>query len=259
MTKSFVIAAALAVALPFATVSRADGLVDAEFRFAELEFATPEAAVGHFLGSIVKSDLAGALQAFGGNEYADGFDFAKFSRRMGAIQPFGQLAPEEYPLFDHLNRVALLARYAQQIQMLAYSLSPEIQIDQTQKIENDDQIAAFVTAVDPAKLARLTIAKAYKVVPVSDRYKDIGARQAEPLGADEIAEIAILYELDGRYFKHGARLLRFGSSWHIDWLNSIVTETPASGAAVPTTEEEFDAIIADPQTQENWTFEEVTF
>jgi hypothetical protein len=255
--RSFAIAAAIAAALPYATEIRADSLVDTEFRVAQLDFETPEAAVSHFVKSIVKGDLASALQAFGTNEYADGYDFAKYSRRIGAIQPMMQPAPSEYPLFDHVNRIAVLARYAQQIQVLAYSLTPEIQIDQTQRLDSDDQITAFVTMVDPAKLARLTVVKAYRVVPVSDRYKGILAGQAEPLGANETAEIIILYELNGQYFKSGARLLRYGETWHIDWLNSVIAEVPASGAAVPTTAEEFDALIADPGKKKEWIFEQV--
>jgi hypothetical protein len=255
--KSFLIAAVISSAQSFTTEARAEALVDSDFRVTELDFATPEAAVGHFFKSIVKNDLAAALQAFATNEYADNYDFTKHSRRMAAIQPMMQPAPPEYAMYDRVNRLALLARYAQQIQIFTYSLTPDIQIDQTQRIDNDNQIAAFVTSVDPAKLGGLTIAKAYKVVPASEKFKSILAGQADPLGADEIGEIVILYELGGRYLKSGARLLRYGQFWRIDSLNSIVAEVPMSGGAVPTTEEEFDAFIADPETKGNWTYEAV--
>jgi hypothetical protein len=225
------------------------------FNFPELDFATPEAAIEHFAESIAKNDLAGALQAFAINEYADNFDFTAQTKRLAAIDMYQSLAPTEYAMYAQLNRLQLLSRYAAQIRFFSYSFHSTETLDGA-IISNptDEQLSTFITSVNPEQLTKLTLAKIIRIVAQPGRYLDTLKEQIKPVGADESTELLLLYELDRQYYFGGAHLLRYGEAWKIDSLNSFLANTPALGTVTPTTPEEFPPM----SDSDDWKLEEVT-
>lgn len=231
------------------------------FNFPELDFVTPEAAIEHFVESIAKNDAVAALQAFAVNEYAEKFDFTSMSQWLGAIDPYKGLAPSDYTMYEQLNRMNLIGRYAQQIKLFSYSFYISETLDG--KIigpvkEDLVRVRNFVSSVNPEQLANLKIAKGVRIIGTSRKLLDMLQRQAMPLGADEITELIILYELDGNYYLGGARLLLYEDSWKLDGLSSVLAATSILGDVTKTTPAEFEEFINELNSNENWNLEELT-
>ncbi len=227
--------------------------------FPEKEFATPEAALQHFAQSIAKNDVTAALQAFAINQQAEKFNFTAMSERLGAVQPLQTLSPAEYPMYVELNRLALISRYAQQLKSFVYSFYASEPLDETTRIQDEpERISAFTESVNPEQLANLNINTVIRIMATSEKLLEIGQQQAKPVGADEVTELVVLYELDGGYYLGGARLLRYGESWTLDGLSSAFAGMSALGTVTKTTREEFETLLGDLGGNENWTLEEVT-
>jgi hypothetical protein len=228
------------------------------FNFPELDFDTPEAAIHHFAKSIATNDLTAALQTFAINDYVNGYDFTAYSKRLGVIQPTFTLAPTEYPMYAQINHLSLLSRYSQQITFFCYSFYATESLDMTTPInEEPERIDAFIASVNPEQLADLTIAKMFKITASSEKLLDVWQQQAAPIGAEEITEFVVLYELSGDYFMGGFHLLRYGEFWKIDTLSSVLANMSAMGTVSRTTPEDLEAFISDLGDTENWTLEEI--
>jgi hypothetical protein len=233
----------------------AEPVLNETFQAAEIDFATPSAALLHFVESVKANDVAAALQAFTINDYADNYDFKASSTRLGAIIPMIQPSPDNYPMYDDLNRIGLLARHGSVIRNFCYSFGARIPIEQTFRVQSPDDIDAFVVSVDPARLAGLKVVDAYILRYNSEKAIEIMQGQIGPVGANEATEMFILYQLDGAYFAGGLRLLRYGESWKIDQLSSPFAGTVASGAVAATSREEFDDTVLGLQESGNVTVE----
>jgi hypothetical protein len=238
----------LAASIAFGVASvpiAAERVVDESFRVAEKDFATPAAALSHFVASVKANDLTAAFQAFAVNAYAERYDFKAYSTRIGAIVPMMQNAPGEYAMYDPLNRLALLSRYGGLIRNFIYSFNASMPLDQTFRVTSPDEVDAFVASVDPTRLAGLTVADAYLLRYNSAKAVEIVNGQNAPIGADESTEIFVLYQLDGQYFAGGLHLLRYGDAWKIDALGSSFAGTNASGVVTETSREEFEARVSE--------------
>jgi hypothetical protein len=218
-------------------------VVDESFIVAEKDFATPGAALSHFVESVKANDLTAALQSFAVNDYAAQYDFKAYSMRMGVIYPMIQNAPSDYAMFEQLNRLELLSQHGGAIRNFIYSFNATIPVDMLSRVTSPDEIDAFVAAVDPSRLAGLSVAEAHVLAPNSPTAIMVMKEQIAPIGADESVEMFILYELDGRYFSGGARLLRYGDAWKIEALSSAFADTLAYAGVSPTSREEFAAKI----------------
>jgi hypothetical protein len=226
--------------------------------FPEKEFATPEAAIQHFAESIAKNDVVAALQAFAINQQAAAFDFTAMSERLGVIQPIQTLSPTEYPMYVDLNRLALISRYGGQLKFFVYSFYATEPLDETTPIQDEpEKISAFIESVNPEQLTGLKIDKVIRMIATSDKLLEVWQQQAKPVGADEVTELVVLYELDGSYYLGGARLLRYGESWKLDGLSSVLAGMSALGTVTKTTLEEFETLLGDLGDNENWKLEEI--
>jgi hypothetical protein len=226
--------------------------------FPEKEFATPEAALQHFAESIAKNDVRAALQAFAINQQAAAFDFTAMSERLGVIHPIQTLSPAEYPMYIDLNRLALISRYGGQLKFFVYSFYATEPLGETTRIQDEpERISAFIESVNPEQLANLKINTVIRIIANSEKLLDIGQQQAKPVGADEVTELVVLYELDGGYYLGGARLLRYGESWKLDGLSSALAGMPALGTVTKTTQGDFETFISELGDNDNWKLEEV--
>ncbi|MGL4611380.1 MAG: hypothetical protein ACRCYY_17170 [Trueperaceae bacterium] len=238
---------------------------DLSLSFPEKEFATPEAALQHVVDSIAKHDAIAALEAFAINPQAEKFDFAAMSKRLGAMQMAQLLSPSEYPMYVELNRLELASRYAVQIKLFSYSLlvqtvEPLENFDPYQNIrvtEDSSLARTFVTEANPEKLKSLTMRKLFKITATSDKMLEAWQSQTKPIGADEITEFVVLYELGSHVYLGGARVLRFGRSWKLDGLNSAIAGIEAGGSATLTTQADFELLIDKLENNDNWGLEEL--
>jgi hypothetical protein len=230
------------------------------FNFPELDFDTPEAAIKHFAESLAKNDLGATLQTFAINEYAEQFNFAAQAKRIAAIDIYQNLAPTEYPMYAQINYLNLLAKYALYIKLFCYSFYSTEPLDGTIvpiKQDETERIDAFIASVSPEQFAKLTVARMFRFTASSEQLREIWQKQAAPIGAEEMTEFVVLYELSGDYFMGGFHLLRYGEFWKIDWLNSALAGLPARGTVSKTTPEDFEIFISELGDSENWKLEEI--
>ncbi len=237
---------------------------NASFSFPEKEFATPEAAIQYFAESIAKNDVVAALQAYAINQQAELFDFTAMSERLQVVSPRQMLSPSEFPLYVELNRLVLLSRYAEQLKFFAYSFYyreneafKDGELEQTILIQdNPELVSEFIASVNPERLANLTVARTLRFIATSEKMIKVFQDQAKTVGADDVTELIILYELDGSYYLGGARALRYGKSWKLDGLYSALAGVTGSGTVTKTTQAEFDEILDELGESDNWTLEE---
>jgi hypothetical protein len=228
------------------------------FAFPDKDFATPEAAIKHFVESIAKNNLEGALQTFAINQQAEKFDFTATSEWMKVIIPSQFLAPSDYDMYKQLNRVQLAWEYGEQIKAFAYSFYLSELLDETIYIQDEpERVSRFIDSVNPELLINLKIHKIFRFIGVSEKMLNMWERQAKPVGADETTECIVLYELGGNYYLGGARVLRYSESWKLDSLSSIIAMTEDSGAVTKTTLEDFEAFISRLQENRNWKLEQI--
>jgi hypothetical protein len=219
---------------------------DKAFRFPEKNFETPEAAINHFVSRLADNDLAGAFEACAVNE-GDRFDFKAMTTRLNAIALYTTLAPSQSPVLAQVNRITLLARLANQVKFMVYSLLTDVPIDGTVIPNPDEQMLdSFVKNADSRKLAGLAVVKirlpASEELYNSERAKKMFVAQALPYGADDTAERLVLYKLHGYYYAGGVHLFKYGKYWRIDSLSSALANTSALGNVTRITEEQFDRV-----------------
>jgi hypothetical protein len=208
------------------------------------DLATPEAAVHLYVDSLAANDFACALYAYAAHEHAAGGDFTSLVRWVGFLSPSVQNAPAEYPMFVEMNELRAKAKMAEATKFFVYLLLADTDPRGVQTVDSDEQIHAFIRAVDPARLAPLKVLRidqARQSITNSPRgqalLKDFAAREA----ADEATERVALYDLSGRLFWSGFRLCRYGKAWKI--LELASTSAGPQGEVGKTTAAEYEARV----------------
>jgi hypothetical protein len=224
------------------------------FNISEQNFVTPEAATQHFVSSIAKNNVAFAI-----NEYADTFDFKAHANHLQSINIYRGLAPTDYNMYKQLNRLELLSKYAFNIKLFTYSFYSSEPLDGSIiPLQGEpERLETFVNSVNPEQLGNLTIERAFRINALSDRMKQNWQAQAAPVGADEVTEMVVLYNLNGSYFLGGFSLLRYGENWKISGLSSVLAGMESLGGVSVTTPSEFEAFAAELGNSDNWTLEEL--
>lgn len=207
-------------------------------------FTTPEDAVRHYLSGVARGDASMLLEASAIDDISAGFHFADSVDRLQAMLLTISLAPTEYPLFADMDRVFVSSQILGQARMLVYSLLSTETIDGTLIAPADKQRAdAFVTQVDPSRLAGLTVVDIrYSNTKFEHDPRNVenAAKLAAIYGADELTERLALVDLDGKLYEVGFTLLRYVDDWKISSQSAALGNTPALGTAVPTTLDEYD-------------------
>ncbi len=206
--------------------------------------ATPEEVVAAYVAGIAAGDADAILQASAVEEMATGFDFTAFTERLRAMSLATSLGPSEYALFRDANRYQQAALILSQVRNLVYGLLSGEEIEGRLIAPVDaERIAAFVAAVDPARLSGLKVLEVRGPDPEfasDERYLDNIARMAAVYGADELTERLALIELDGSTYGLGFTLLRYGDTWKVSSQQSVLARTPVFGTAEPMTRAEYD-------------------
>ena len=209
-------------------------------------FETPEAAIRHFVVCLAANDLAGVFESCAINEM-DKYNFAAYSHRLNAIQPWQTPAPANSDMFRHLNRISRISLLSGQIKIMIYSLISDIQLDgNTISPVTDKMIEGILKQMDVKNVSGLTVVKIKlpieKGTLYCERARVNAKRQALVYGGDDSTERIVLYKLGEIYYWGGMHLVRFGKDWKIDSLGSAYANNPALGNLEKTTSEQFDAI-----------------
>jgi hypothetical protein len=204
---------------------------------------TPEDAVTAYLAAVASNDVDAILEATAVDEMVAGFDFAASAERLGALNLAFSLAPTEYPMFGEMNRYQQAAQILAQVRNLTYGLLSDESVDGRVIVADVAQIAAFVAAVDPSRLAGLKVLDVRLPEPEAasdERFVETFARIAATYGADEMTERLALIELDGETWGVGFTLIRYGDTWLVSSQQSVLGNTTAFGTAEPMTRAEYD-------------------
>jgi hypothetical protein len=209
-------------------------------------FAKPEAAVQHYAKAVAAGDLDGAMEAFAIDDVAARYDFAAQARFLPAMNPTSMYAPSSHKMYVQMNKLRVTAEHAQATRMFVYSLLTELQLDQVPlKSASDDDIAAFLKAVDPARLKPLKVARVdqpSKSAMSKPQAIALHKKHAALFGADDVTERIALFQLDGQHFWAGFQLIKYGKSWKIHELRSnFAGPLPGGGPAARTTPAEYAA------------------
>lgn len=134
---------------------------------------TPEAAVKLYVESIAANDFGRALRAFAAHEHATRSNFTAVVSYVDVFSAGVQIAPADYPMFVEVNELRAKATMAQATKVFVYSLLTNKDPQGSQIVKNDAEIQAFVQAfvqaVNPARLARLTVTRIRSAASVGRR------------------------------------------------------------------------------------------
>ena len=210
-------------------------------------YSTPEAAITAYLDGIKQQDISAILTATSVDEPAQQFDFQAFADRLQAMPLLTSPAPAEYPFYAEMNRVRRQNEILGQVRNLAYSLLSTEAIDGN-IIANpgSERVQAFVTDVDPSRLAGIELVKIGAPSPdllSSARFQENAAKQAAIYGADELTERVALLSFEDKDYLLGFTLLRYGDGWKVMYQTSNLAGTSALGTVEPTTPDEFAGLI----------------
>lgn len=243
-------AAAVVVALACAgalVLTRADGsggssLTDAG-RGGERGFPTPEAAVEYFAERVSAGDLGGALEVFTVESAVEGYSFEAESERIDVVMPVSWL-PSSSAGYEALNVELRRGEVASQVRFLVRNaLAPDL--DFYASIELDDETTAsdIVDALAPDGLAGFGVARVEVLEPALRGDHDPFQEVAESFGAEELREVAVLYETPNGRAVGGAEVMRYGDDWYLRSLTSALIGT-SLGELTPASEAEYEELVA---------------
>lgn len=210
--------------------------------------ATPEDAVKAYVAGLAAGDVDAILATGAIEEVGSAFRFDAYVDRLKAFVPVGGQGPAGQPFYGDANRIELEGRLVSQARMLAYSIL-STDVTGPDVVPNVDAAwaKAFAKQVDVANLAGLTVDGVGTPKPSTastPKYLEVMQASAATWGADEQVERVALVSLGGKAWITGFTLLRYGDTWRVKDQGSALADTDPSGAAMPTTPEDFAALIA---------------
>jgi hypothetical protein len=209
-----------------------------------VNYKSPEAAISAFMQGLAQTEIDKMLQACAVTEMGEKFNFDFYTERLGYIIAPTAPAPAEYALYAEMNQVALAAQILSKVKFFSYGLLSGETIDGAVLILDAEGVDRFVHNVDPARLATLKIEKMAlpnAVLMGETRYQEQSAQIAKAYGAEAATERVLLFSFEGAYYTSGFTLLRYGESWKISDLGSVLANTGVLGVPTLTTVAEFDA------------------
>lgn len=245
----------LRIALALVLIVALGGCGQPEAQRLEQDFATPEAAIEHFISRLAAEDIQGALGACAVESLVEGYDYAAMTERLKIYMPtYSSLGPSEYQLFRELNQLEQTATYSRQIRSLVLSLTARedlVEMAQSGKVvalsESDIAPREYIKGVNPDGISTLEYLRAEKPLP-DQMDSEVGqanfTAQAKAYGGDEMTERLALLQCGGKYYATGFGLIRYGENWRIFRMNSAFVGQNSMGFAFPLEGEgEFEALL----------------
>lgn len=218
----------------------------------ETGFATPEDAVQHIGAALRRADMVEALSGFDIDRRVSGYSFVKMAERLSSMMLTTMAPPTRYGFYQEAARAQFTADISSQLRNLAYSLLAPTGtvLDRVIGPNEVDDIGQYATeleaALDPARLITLRVLQSAVPVPQianSEQYRRTIAQQLAVTGGDDQQERLVLYEIDGRTYRGGITLVRYGDRWLIRNMMSALGGTSALGHALAMSADEFEASL----------------
>lgn len=220
-----------------------DGPFDDESPRIERGFASPEAAVEYLAERVAAGDLGGALEAFAVESMVEGYSFEVANGFVEAVSPVSWL-PASSPGYRALDADLRRGDAATQVLWLVRQVTaPDLDVYVMVELDDEQTASDVAAALAPEGLTGLTVRRVDELHPALRGDTDPFAVWAEAYGADEMRELAVLYETPGGTAVGGARVLRYGREWYLWDLSSAVLGT-ASGELDPESELAYLALVA---------------
>lgn len=134
-------------------------LVQAADAGSGVSFATPEAAVEHFVKSIAGDDLDAAMQVFAVEELAARARVGAKARVKGGLPTSAPLRLPKSRIYDRILEINLRAESAGETRRFVYALLLDDGMDDQMTEASDANVDRFVSAVNPARLRALKIVR----------------------------------------------------------------------------------------------------
>jgi hypothetical protein len=202
---------------------------------AKKTFDTPEAAIAHFVKSMAAADVDAAMTAFAVDDVAARYDYPAIARYLSVVDPLSLYAPSHHEMYVRLNRIRLAAEAGNTMRVFAYGVLTDPVIGPP-KQPSESEIAAFMAALDPARLKALKLVRVDAPMTAAARDPEFLANQKRHAGfngADDQTERVALYELGGQHFWSGYQLLRYGKRWVISQGFSLLVSGPIASKTTP--------------------------
>jgi hypothetical protein len=208
-------------------------------------FATPEAAVEHFVKSVAADDLEGAMEAIAIDDLVARRDFARRARRMGSFIARHFDAPSRYKMYVRTSTLEAMKDAANQtLTFAATFLVDKAELVRLGQPQSESTASAAALGMDLARLQALKIVRIdppRNSVTSTQKVLDLFSAHAALEGADALTERIALVQLAGQHYVCGFRLLKYGNTWRIQNLMSyFASETGGILRVEKTTPEEFE-------------------
>jgi hypothetical protein len=205
-------------------------------------FATPEDAVRGFVAGIAAAVSDQVLAASAIDEPAQHYDFAGDAERLKVMQLSGP-APAQHSFYVDVNRAYFTNRILSQAKILSYSLLSSAATDGKPIVADGPQASAFAAQVDPAGLVGLQVVDVKPVSATVDsdpKYRANATALAQIYGGSNSEQRLALLSLNGKSYEAGFTLIQYGSIWKVLSESASLSTLPATGAAAPITQDEFE-------------------
>ena len=196
--------------------------------------ASAEDAVTAYMNAMAAGDLDQMVGTFAVETYVDNFDFDVYLARIRAYSPFVAplLVPPATPFTRALDveqrQGAVVGQIARQYLGLAV---PDLDLTQTVNLPDDSSVGDLSTALTTAVTdVDLSGVGSFTFVPLADvdaaaatnyaseqNRANLDAYRAS-VGADEVTDVVVRFEVGGQSFLGFFSALRYGDAW---WLDQI--------------------------------------
>lgn len=213
----------------------------------ERGFSSPEAAVTYLADRVAEGDLGGAFEAFAVESAAAGYSFEAEADRLGVITPMSWL-PDDSPGYQALNTELRRGEVANQLRELVRSVAaPDMELEFTIDLRGTTTASEVAAALATDRLAGFRVVRVDVLEPTmrpgADPDRNPFELTAQAFGADELVEVAVLYETRGGLVVGGAQVVRYGGDWYLRTLSSALIGTSLVELS-PTSEAEYAGLVA---------------
>lgn len=198
-------------------------------------FDTPEEAIQAFVRAITDGDLDDALDAFGCEQQARGYDWASQVSRQQVYQPqdWAFPAPAGGEFFADINEKVLEGDLSRRIMTFCFSffVDDHEQLAGDMTPEGEQWPQTFAQTVDPRQLRELRAVISDPALGNDPAQRNNALAQlAAAAGADEAVDRLVAYELNGTFYEGGFTVMRYGQSWYLVHFGCLLLGQSTSGA-----------------------------
>lgn len=211
----------------------------------ERGFPTPEAAVTYLAERVADGDLGGAFEAFAVESVVDGYSFEENAERIGGVSPVTWL-PADSPGYRALDGELRRGEVAMRLRELVRAVAaPDRDFGVFTDLGPGTTASDIAAALAPDRLAGFAVVRAdvLEPTPRPGAGRNPFEALAEGIGADELTEVAVLYETPNGLVVGGVQAVRYGDHWYLYDLTSALIGT-SIGELTPTSQLAYEGLVA---------------